>query len=271
MTSLEEKLANDSDDALHRRRVNAHRIATDQADTPMGEKAKMHLRLIEAEFERRSLPGNINSFLEAFPLGFKDPKHFDQERDYKNKARDYCHEHLGKAQFDAVAAGGDTAELLSHVCKLVAKTNLIQGNFEKPQLIDAISKPNVTTAFLISLGELLHGEGEPASRIDAFADALANAGLSRKWTYATYFLFLADPENCVFVKPDGLKNALKTTNYALTYESTASTKHYREILKFANWLKERLIAQAKPELRPDGMIDVQSFMWHMAPTGKWAR
>lgn len=271
MTSLEETLANASDEALRKRRLNAHRIATEQAGTPMGEKAEMHLRLIEAEFERRSLPGNIKSFLEAFPLGFKDPKHFEQERDYKNRARDYCDEHLGKAQFDAVAAGGDTAELLSHVCKLVAMTNLIQGRFEKPQLINAISKPKATRAFLISLGELLHGEGEPAPRIDAFADALANAGLGRKWTYATYFLFLADPENCVFVKPDGLKNALKITNYPLTYESAASTTHYREILKFANWLKEKLIAQGRPELMPDGMIDVQSFMWHMAPTGKWAR
>ena len=271
MNDLAEKLSLESDDSLRRRRSNARRLATDQPDTPLGQKAEQQLLLIEAELELRSLPGNITTFLAEFPLGFRDPKHLDQEWTYKDEASSYCQEHLGKSAFDAIAAGGPIDDLLHHVCKLVGKTNLIQGSFEKPKLLDAINDPKNSRIFLDALGELLHGSGEPSSRIDAFSDALAEVGLSRKWTYTTYFLFLSDPAHCLFVKPEGLKRALEITNYPLTYESAPTGRHYAEILKFANWLKDKLIGQGRPELTPDGMIDVQSFMWHLAPTGKYAR
>jgi len=67
------------------------------------------------------------------------------------------------------------------------------------------------------------------------------------------------------VKPEMLKKSIELSSYPLDYESTPSFKLYKGILTFSNWLKNKTA-----ELKPRDMIDVHSFMWHMAPTGKWS-
>lgn len=269
MTDLADKLVKENIEGLETRRRNASRIATREPGTPHGAEAERHLTLIEAEFDRRYLPGAMRTFLEEFPLGFDDPKHHDQERRYKVRASEYCREHLTPAAFAEVASGGSTDGLLSHVRILVGMTNLIQGSFEKPKLLDAISDAANTSTFLNALGRLLGGNGDPAARLGDFTATLDGLGL-RKWTYTTYFLFLSDPTHCMFVKPDGLKRAIEITRYPLEYESSPSAQRYSEILAFARWLWAKLDQQGMPSLKPRDMIDVQSFIWHMAPTGKFA-
>jgi hypothetical protein len=269
MTDLAAKLSRETDDALEQRRRNADRIAREQAGTPRGDEAKRLLALIEAEFDRRHLPGMMASFLEAFPQGFRDPKHMDQERDYKLAASRYCSAELTPEAFEEVCNGGTTDALVARVRKLVQMTNLIQGGFEKPKLLDGISDPKYTRGFLAALHDLLHGAGDASDRLERFSGVLADMGL-RKWTYATYFLFLSDTANCMFVKPEGLKRAVEITRYPMEYEPTPSAALYRDILAFAKWLKAKLEQQGSEALKPEDMIDVQSFIWHMAPTGKFA-
>jgi hypothetical protein len=70
---LAERLAQESDDTLERRRRNADRIAQTQADTARGQEAERILEMIDAEFDRRHLPGMMASVLQKFPGGFLDP------------------------------------------------------------------------------------------------------------------------------------------------------------------------------------------------------
>ena len=269
MTDLAAKLSQETDDALERRRRNADRIAREQAGTTRGDEAERLLALIEAEFDRRHLPGMMTSFLEAFPQGFRDPKHMDQERDYKLAASRYCRAELTPEAFEEVHNGGSPDALVARVRKLVQMTNLIQGGFEKPKFLDGISDPKYTRGFLAALHDLLHGAGDASDRLERFSGVLAGMGL-RKWTYATYFLFLSDTVNCMYVKPEGLKRAVEITRYPLEYEATPSAALYRDILAFSKWLKAKLEQQDCEALKPEDMIDVQSFIWHMAPTGKFA-
>ena len=269
MTDLEAKLAQETDDALERRRRNADRIAREQAGTARGDEAERLLELIEAEFDRRHLPGMMASFLEKFPLGFSDPKHRDQERDYKLAASRYCRAELTPEAFAEARNGGSPDALLARIRKLVQMTNLIQGGFEKPKLLDAISDPKYTRGFLAGLDDLLHGAGDAGDRLERFSGVLAGMEL-RKWTYATYFLFLSDPLNCMYVKPEGLKRAIDKSRYQLEYHPTPSAALYRDILAFAKSLKAKLEQHGSDALKPEDMIDVQSFIWHMAPTGKFS-
>lgn len=235
----------------------------------LADEAERLLALIEAEFDRRHLPGMITSFLGKFPEGFRDPLHREQERNYKLEASRYCRTELTLEAFSQVRDGGSPDELVAKIRKLVQMTNLIQGGFEKPKLLDAISDPKYTRGFLVALDNLLHGAGSSSNRLEDFTSVLAGMGL-RKWTYATYFLFLSDPENAMFVKPEGLKRALEITRYKLEYDSTPSGAIYSEILGFSAWLKNKLVQERNPALQPEDMIDVQSFIWHMAPTGKFS-
>ena len=270
MTDWAAKLAQETDDALEARRRNADRIAKEKVGTARGDEAERLLALIEAEFDRRHLPGMIASFLEKFPEGFRDPVHLEQERNYKLEASRYCQAELTPEAFAQVREGGAPDELVARVRKLVQMTNLIQGGFEKPKLLDAISDPKYARGFMSALDNLLHGTASANDRLEDFAAVLADMGL-RKWTYATYFLFLSDPANAMYVKPEGLKRALEITRYRkLEYNSAPSGTLYAEILGFAAWLKTKLLQESNPALQPEDMIDVQSFIWHMAPTGKFA-
>lgn len=269
MTDWATKLAQETDSSLEGRRRNADRIAREKAGTASGDEAERLLTLIEAEFNRRHLPGMIASFLEKFPEGFRDPLHLEQERNYKLEASRYCRTELTPEAFAHVREGGSPDELVARVRKLVQMTNLIQGGFEKPKLLDAISDPKYTRGFLAALDSLLHGAGSSSDRLEDFTDVLTGMGL-RKWTYATYFLFLSDPANAMYVKPEGLKRALEISRYKLKYDSAPSAALYSEILGFAAWLKTKLTQEKNSALQPEDMIDVQSFIWHMAPTGKFS-
>lgn len=267
---LEAQLARESLAQLEQRARNADRVIETQAGTPRAAAAEHLLALIFAERARRALPGNIASFLERHPEGFEDSSYLMEERDDKAVASNECRTRLSKAAFDAASTDEDIEGLIDSVVRLVMMTNLIQGSFEKPKLLDAIRTPSNQRAFVAALRELLHGEGEPAERLERFSDYLHTLGL-RKWTYGTYFLFLHDPEHCIFVKPEGLKKAVEIAGYPVDYEPTPSARVYRQILAFADWIATQLRAEHNPQLMPKDMIDVQSFVWHMAPTGKFAR
>ena len=266
----EATLAKSSDADLEARARNAKAQAVSNANTVRGDQAELVLSLIQAERERRYLPGTMARFLVKNPLGFKDPLFFEQERKDKLKASDACLELLNKDAFEAVNGGADTSGLLASVKKVVNMTNLIQGGFEKPQFHDAISDPKNTRTALAALGVLLHGSGETSERLEIFSDYLHTLNI-RKWTYGTYFLFLSNRKNCMFVKPTGLQKAVEIAKYSLDYDPAPSAKVYRQVLGFANYIDTKLRAENNPALVPEDMIDVQSFIWFLAPTGKFAQ
>lgn len=266
----EAKLAKDSDGNLELLARNAKARASTEAGTARGEEADRVLVLIEAERERRYLPGNIANFLAENPLGFDDPSFIDRERKDKVKASKECLALLSKDVFHELDQGADHAELLASVKKIIGMTNLIQGKFEKPQFNDAISDPKNTQAGLKALGELLHGEQDAPDRLEAFSDYLHTLGL-RKWTYGTYFLFLSDPNKYMFVKPTSLQKAAEIARYSLDYAPAPTADIYRQVLGFARYIEAKLRNENNPVLVPKDMIDVQSFIWHLAPTGKFAR
>lgn len=267
---VQNKLSGETIAQLEQRRANARRVIDSQPDTPRATEAEQLWGMVEAELAKRSLPGNIASFLEKYPEGFRDQKFLDKERDEKVAASETCGSSLSQSAFDSGLSSGQIDALLAAVKKLVNMTNLIQGKFEKPKLLDAVFEPKNSRPFLVELRDLLYGEGDSGSRLERFSDYLDSLGL-RKWTYVTYFLFLSDPGNCIFVKPAGLKQALEITRYPLQYDSTPTAGLYRKIIEFSRWIEVHLRNQQNPDLVPKDMIDIQSFIWHIAPTGKFAK
>lgn len=267
---LAEQLQSEDMSKLQTRERNAVSIMERFPGTPDAQRAEQLLELISNERDRRSIPGNIETFLHEYPGGFDDALFRRKERDDKLAASEACRELLTAEAFAQVVAGEDPAPLVGAVKRVIGMTNLIQGSFEKPKLYGALQDPRHTLPLLREIGLLLHGPGDAAARLEAFSDHLGTIGL-RKWTYGTYLLFLSDPDRCMFVKPEGLKKALEITGYPLVYDATPSAHLYRQVLEFAAWIRSRLVQSGHPQLAPEDMIDVQSFIWHMAPTGKFAR
>jgi hypothetical protein len=129
-------------------------------------------------------------------------------------------------------------------------------------LKDGLELPDNQQAFATALFHVLYGNGDLMPRFERFADILEGIGAA-KWTIATYFLFIVYPEEYMFLKPTVTQIAAEISGFEINYRADLNWRTYASVLKFANYLKAELM-----ELSPRDMIDIQSFMWCIAPGKK---
>ena len=153
---------------------------------------------------------------------------------------------------------GEFNEASRRAMRVVNVTNLIFPN-EKMALNDGLSSEQHQKAFILALFDLLYGSEPLQSRFGGFASTLQDIGAA-KWTTVTYFLFIVYPQRYVFLKPTVTQNAAGISAFEINYKPELNWRTYDSVLKFANYLREEL-----SELKPRDMIDVQSFMWCIAP------
>jgi len=204
----------------------------------------------------RSLPDARLDFLKIFPNGFEDADYLNRERNYKVAARELLLEMLNEQMFKELLTRRNFDEIARRALQVVNKTNLIFPN-EKMGLKDGLKSPEHIQLFAERLFDLLYGPGEFRERFKGFAECLEEIEAA-KWTTMTYFLFLAFPEEHMFLKPEIAKQAAALTKAELNYRSGLNWLTYSCLLDFAKYLKDELDGM---EMNPRDMIDVQSFMW----------
>lgn len=209
----------------------------------------------------QSLPQSIQRFLEIFPEGFYGEKYADEERDYKIKAYDLACELLGKKNLQKLLSESNYGEICMRALKVVNATNLIFPN-EKMSLKDSLDTEDRKKLFSETLYQLLYGNADLEERFMQFARVLEEIG-SAKWTTASYFLFIVFPDKYMFMKPTVTQNAAEISAFEINYRPKLNWLTYKSVLAFSDYLKSEL-----SELKPRDMIDVQSFMWCIAP-GKY--
>lgn len=239
-------------------RINALRLLD---DSKRESEALIVLDAIDDEIAKRTLPGMISSFKEHYPGGFYGDLHAKEERDYKVSAVHTCQKLLCKQDFQQLLISKNHEELHDRFKKILSCTNFLHPTFERARWADKITSYGHKDDFYKSLYELIHESGDFNERFNRYLDQLQKMNFL-KWTSATYFLFLAAPENNMFIKPDMLKKSLELSQYPLNYSSEPTPELYKEVITFSHWLFEKM-----NELKPRDLIDVHSFMWHMAPTG----
>lgn len=206
----------------------------------------------------QSLPQSIQVFLEQFPEGFYGEKFKEHEREYKDKAHALAQKILAQEAFGALLESENYAEIVKRALKVANSTNLIFPN-EKMSLKDGLAKQPSQKAFSEALFSLLYGDEDLEQRFVSFTKVLENIEAA-KWTTATYFLFIVHPENHMFVKPTITQYAAKLCAFELNYKPQLNWLTYKCVLSFSEYLFSEI-----SELKPRDMIDVQSFMWCIAP------
>jgi hypothetical protein len=211
----------------------------------------------EAQSERR-LKSARRKFLNYFPDGFQDEAYVDSERDYKWQAHLQWREALGQPTFEALLSERRFDEIAGRALRIEGRTNLI-FSFEKMALRDGV-KGKAAATFAKGLYAFLHGEGDVASRFDAWIDTLD--ALPRKqtrvvtWPTATVFGFIANPARHLFIKPNVMRRAAAAIGVPFEYVSRPNAKTYAHALQLAKELRGAL-----SDLDPKDMIDIQSFLW----------
>lgn len=218
----------------------------------------LHIPAASGRKRYQSLPASIDMFLQHFPQGFYGDRFAAEERQYKMQAHQLAQDLLGNSALVRLLAAHEYGEVCRRALQVANKTNLIFPN-EKMALKDGLVSPTNQQAFVTALYDLLYGDGDLQPRFEHYADVLAGMGAA-KWTIATYFLFIVHPTTYMFLKPTVTQNAAEVSGFAIHYRPALNWRTYASVLTFAQYLKAELAA-----LRPRDMIDVQSFMWCIAP------
>ena len=211
-----------------------------------------------ASIKYQSLTQSKNHFLEKFPEGFYGERFEQEERDYKIKAYHLAKELLNKEAFTSLINDHDYDGICKRALRVANATNLIFPN-EKMALKDGLADQDKKQQFSIALFDLLHGEKELRERFDTFARFLESIKAD-KWTIASYFQFITQPNKFMFIKPTITQHVAELCGFEINYQSKLNWLTYKSVLDFSSYLKTELA-----DLEPRDMIDVQSFIWCIAP------
>ena len=198
-------------------------------------------------------------FLRIFPGGFRDETYVDWERDYKWQAHRRWDAALGRERLEALIATRRYDEIAAQAIGIESRTNLL-FSFEKMALRDAVRTSAGARSFAEGLHAFLHGDGDLATRFDAWRDTVAL--LPRRqtrvltWPVLTVFPFIAQPTRHLYLKPLVTRHAAERYGFPFDYRSKPEFATYRSLLDFGRQVRRDL-----RDLRPRDQIDIQSFIW----------
>jgi hypothetical protein len=193
-------------------------------------------------------------FLERFPAGFEDPTYLGEEREYKLQASQALSEELSASALGALVSDGSFEEVAQRVLAVVGRTKLMFPQ-EAIALKKGLEDPAARETLSRLLLDLLYGSDPYAQRFGAFCSHL-EAIKAARWPVATYFPFLADPAQHMFLKPMATQRMAAACEVELNYRATPNVLTYESLLRVAERLRERLA-----DLGTRDGIDIQSFIW----------
>jgi hypothetical protein len=207
--------------------------------------------------DRAGLISAKKRFREIFPGGFQDETYLEWEREYKWLAHERFVSLLGEDDLATLPA----AEIGRRAVEVYQKSKLnLLALYEWMALREALVDPAGAARFAPALRQVLHGEGDFGPRFERFVTALDAMPQRQtriaKWPVVTLFLFLAQPERHLILKPNLMKRAAARLGADLQYASRPNLATYEATMRFA-----RGLAGALAPWRPRDMIDVQGFLW----------
>ena len=208
----------------------------------------------------------VEKFLSIFPSGFYDPLYLNgaaSERQYKVDANYLMLDLLGKKVFQGLLQQCSFKEIHDRAKRVMNKTNLISP-YEKIWFSNGIAGDANQKKFAESLFDFLYGDSEMHIRFERFAELLSEIGAA-KWPIATYFLFITFPESQMFLKPVVTQDAANVLSQEISYKPELNWLTYSQVLALAERIRYELLKDGREILTPRDMIDVQSFIWVIAP------
>lgn len=234
----------EGEEANHPKLANLKTPRAKSSSTGKTTKSKSHLNLASM----------IDIFLKKFPDGFDDSKYYEDERGYKATACQKFENLIKKSDFE----NGKYEDICNHSLKIITDINKekeVISRFEVSALQKGLKTDANKQRFANSLYDLLYSEEQLENRFKAWCDCLAELNAA-KWPIATFFGFIAYPNEQMFFKPDVTKKAANACDFDLSYSTEPNWLTYRKLLEFSNFLFKQL-----KDLKPKDMIDVQSFIW----------
>lgn len=144
--------------------------------------------------------------------GFTDPRFIEREITYKERIISDAQEQLSKENLQQLLQQEEYETFYEHVLEIGQHpdNNLLYHGAPSSGDLALLYDENLDyESFTHAFFNLLYDDGSGSERLDTFCDWVDEEGFKNKWTFVTYFLFVTNPEEELFVKPTEMKALLE--------------------------------------------------------------
>ncbi len=211
-----------------------------------------------------SFSDQLALFATKFPGGFLGDKYVEDERapadhrgprGYKERIVQMARTGLGKADLDALRSAGDFSGVIDKLKKVMQSAFTLMH----PQS-DVVPFTNMApanhAAFVDTLIDLLHGDGDYGKRFDRYVEVLARGKVT--WPLATFVPAVLRPNEHLFVKPQAIEEQAQVLGQSLVYDPEPSGDGYARMRAIGEEIRRRLIEAGQ---QPRDLLDVYTFIW----------
>jgi hypothetical protein len=240
-----------------KRVISFKHVALEIIEGPEAEHLLLDNLLVsdKPDFQYITFDEALEKFAVRFPGGFDDPQFLEDERAPKLKTHENFKETLNKEIFNQLLEEEKYSEVIDAILKIVKETDLIYPN-EKATLRKGLKIEGMHELFARHLYGLLYGDDDDKARFDLFSKTLGQMKAA-KWTIATVFPFILDPENKMLLKPPVTKPAADHSAFNIEYNSGLNWITHSRLDQFANYV-ETLVTRAG--LKPKDRFDIHAFI-----------
>ncbi|MCP4429108.1 MAG: AAA domain-containing protein [Chloroflexi bacterium] len=197
-------------------------------------------------------------------VNFDHPGFVDDEIAYKQATSAKARELLSQTEMDRLIAAGEFEELWNRLVKLCRDNNLLFRRVPSQGDTAVLHHPDLDKASLgTAVRNLLHSDHPSPVRLQTFSDYCAAHELPNKWPFPTYLLFIAHPNQEMFVKPRAAGWFLKFMGVHQSVTAPPTAVVYAAILEQAQNLYDTLLPYDVHDF-----VDVQGFLWVCHREGK---
>tara|TARA_R100001143_G_C3361001_1_gene135699 strand:- start:3346 stop:6333 length:2988 start_codon:yes stop_codon:yes gene_type:complete len=203
----------------------------------------------------------LNSINEKFPdfEGFSDSRFLDSEITYKQRIIKDAQEKLSKKNLKQLLNEQKYEEFYNEVHRIGRHkdNNLLYRGTPSTGDLALLNNTSLDyKSFTMAFFELLYGEATGAERLETFSKWSDEQKLPNKWTFVTYFLFVTNPGEELFVKPTEIRQFLEMLGKGHLW-------HHRPTGELYQTIKDDLwaVGDSLPYKVEEGFLDLQSFLW----------
>ncbi|KAA3663539.1 MAG: AAA family ATPase [Chloroflexi bacterium] len=176
---------------------------------------------------------------------------------YKRNAVQKAHALLSEAALSELLDAGNYEEIIRRVREVARASNLMYLSHPRSGDLKLLNVPNLDEAVFCTEFFALLYDSEPVSvRLDRFFSYVQRQGLTPKWTFPTYYLFLIYPNSEMYIKPMMTRWYIELMNGPRTYPWTPSGQAYEAVQSICQQLQKSL-----SKFEPQDMVDVHSMLW----------
>ena len=206
-----------------------------------------------------SFPMAIERFMATYPDGFEDTGFVKATRDANALGHKFCNQLLSQEELSRLIDEGSFGAVCDRARHIESTTNLLMKT-ERKTLHEALELPACQKMFSVALADLLYGTETDEARFKHLLRTLSILGLD-KWSFATLFSFIHQPQHHAFIKPAVIQKAAKALCWRINYKPEPNWKTYDAVLRLCSYVRTNLIEEG---MVPRDLGDVQSFIGAIA-------